>query len=34
LPNQNAKVKNIVKGEEELQDGTEQDYGLIDEFLE
>ena len=23
-----------MKGEEELQDGTEQDYGFIDEFLE
>jgi hypothetical protein len=23
-----------LKGEEELQDGTEQDYGFIDEFLE
>jgi hypothetical protein len=34
MPNQYAKVKNTVKGEEELQDGTEQDYGFIDEFLE
>jgi hypothetical protein len=24
-------VKNSLKGEEELQDGTRQDYGLIDE---
>jgi hypothetical protein len=32
MPNQYAKVKNAVKGEEELQDGTEQDYGFIDEF--
>jgi hypothetical protein len=23
-----------VKGEEELQDGTEQDYAFIEEFLE
>jgi hypothetical protein len=34
MPNQYAKVKNTVKGEEELQDGSEQDYGFIDEFLE
>jgi hypothetical protein len=34
VPNQYAKVKNTVKGEEELQDGSEQDYGFIDEFLE
>jgi hypothetical protein len=34
MPNQYAKVKNTVKGEEELQDGTEQDYGFIDEFFE
>ena len=34
MPSQYARVKNTVKGEEELQDGTEQDYGLIDEFLE
>jgi len=36
MPNQYAKVKNTVKGEEDLQDGigTEQDYGFIDEFLE
>jgi hypothetical protein len=34
MPNQYAKVKNTVKGEEELQDGKDQDYGFIDEFLE
>jgi hypothetical protein len=34
LSNQYAKVKNTVKVEGELQDGTEQDYGFIDEFLE
>jgi hypothetical protein len=33
-PNQYPKVKNTMKGEEELQDGTEEDYGFIDEFLE
>jgi hypothetical protein len=31
MPNQYAKVKNTMKGEE---DGSEQDYGFIDEFLE
>ena len=34
LPSQYAKVKNAVKGDQELQDGKEQDYGFIDEFLE
>ena len=34
IPSQYARVKNTVKGEEEVQDGTEQDYGFIDEFLE
>jgi hypothetical protein len=34
MPNEYAKVKNTVNGEEELQDCTEQDYGFIDEFLE
>ena len=34
MPSQYARVKNTVKGEEEVQDGTEQDYGFIDEFLE
>jgi hypothetical protein len=34
MPNQYAKVKNTVKGEKELQDDTEQDYGFIYEFLE
>jgi hypothetical protein len=29
-----AIVKNSLKGEEELQDGTLQDYGLVDDFLE
>jgi hypothetical protein len=34
MPSQYARVKNTVKGEEEVQDGTEQDCGFIDEFLE
>jgi hypothetical protein len=34
IPNQYAKVKDTMKEEEELQDGLEQDYGFIDEFLE
>jgi hypothetical protein len=34
VPNQYAKVKNAVKGEEELQDDTDHGYGFIDEFLE
>jgi hypothetical protein len=29
MPIQNANVKNTVKGEEELQDGTEQDMGSL-----
>jgi hypothetical protein len=28
MPNPYAKVKNTVKGEEELQDSAEQDYGF------
>jgi hypothetical protein len=34
LPNQYAKVKNAVKGEEELQDDADHIYGFVDEFLE
>jgi hypothetical protein len=34
LPNQNAKVKYAVKGEEEVQDDTDQNYGFVDELLE
>jgi hypothetical protein len=34
LPNQYAKVKYAVKGEEEVLDDTYQNYGFIDEFLE
>ena len=34
MPSQYSRVKNVVKGEEEVQDSREQDYGFIDEFLE
>jgi hypothetical protein len=34
MPNQYAKVKHAVKGEEEAHDETEHNYGFIDEFLE
>jgi hypothetical protein len=34
LPNQYAKVKNAVKGEEEVQNDTDHNYGFVDEFLE
>jgi hypothetical protein len=33
MPNNYAKVKNTMKGEEELQDSTEQDYGFIDALM-
>jgi hypothetical protein len=33
-PSQYARVKNAVKGEKEVRDGTEHDYCLIDKFLE
>jgi len=34
MPNQYAKVKNAVKGEEDIQDQTTDTYGFVDEFLE
>ncbi len=34
MPNQYAKVKNAVKGEEEIQDDTGYGYSFVDEFLE
>jgi hypothetical protein len=34
MPNQYAKVKNAVKGEEEIQDDTDYGYSFVDEFLE
>jgi hypothetical protein len=33
LPNQYAKVKNAVKGKEEVQDDADQNYGFVNEFL-
>jgi hypothetical protein len=34
MPNQFAKVKNVVKGEDVIKDNTDQTYAFIDEFLE
>jgi hypothetical protein len=34
LSSQYATFKNAVKGEEEVQDDTDQSYGFVDEFLE
>jgi hypothetical protein len=34
LPNQYAKVKSAVKGEEEVQDDADHKYEFVDEFLE
>jgi hypothetical protein len=34
MPNQYGRVKNTVKGEGEVHNNIDQDYGLIDEFLE
>jgi hypothetical protein len=34
LPNQYAKVKNAAKGEEEVQDDADLNYGFVDELLE
>jgi hypothetical protein len=34
MPNQYAKVKNAVKGQDEMQDQTASSYGFIDEYLE
>ena len=34
MPNQYAKVKNDVTGEEGVQDDTDHNYGCIDEYLE
>jgi hypothetical protein len=34
MPNQYAKVKNAVKGEEIDQNNTDKTYGFVDEFLE
>jgi hypothetical protein len=34
MPNQYARVKNVVKGEDVIKENTDQTYGLVDEFLE
>jgi hypothetical protein len=34
MPNQYAKFKTAVKGEEEFQADTNHNYGFIDEYLE
>jgi hypothetical protein len=34
MPNLNARVKNTVKGEDDIQDQPTNTYGFIDEFLE
>jgi hypothetical protein len=34
MPNQYARVKNGLKGEDEIQDQPTNTYGFIDEFLE
>jgi hypothetical protein len=33
LPNQYARVKNVVKGEDSVKDNTDQTYAFVDEFL-
>lgn len=34
MPNQYAKVKSVAKGEEMIQEDTEQSYDYVDEFLD
>jgi hypothetical protein len=34
IPNQYAKVKSVAKGEEMIEEDTEQSYDFVDEFLE
>ena len=34
MPNQYAKVKIVAKGEEMIEEDTEQSYDFVDEFLE
>jgi hypothetical protein len=34
IPNQYAKVKNALKGEEDVQNDADQNYTFIDELLE
>ena len=34
MPNQYARVQNTVRGEEEVQEDSDQTYRFVDEFLE
>jgi hypothetical protein len=34
LPNQYARVKNLVKGEDVIKENTDQNYAFVDGFLE
>jgi hypothetical protein len=34
MPNQYARVKNVVKGEDVIKENTDQTYAFVDEFLE
>jgi hypothetical protein len=34
LPNQDASVKNVAKGEDVIKENTNQTYAFVDEFLE
>jgi hypothetical protein len=34
IPNQYARVKNVVKGEDVIKDNTDHTYAFVDEFLE
>jgi hypothetical protein len=34
MPNQYARVKTVAKGEDIIEDNTDQTYAFVDEFLE
>jgi hypothetical protein len=34
MPNQNARVKNVAKGEDVIKENTDETYAFVDEFLE
>jgi hypothetical protein len=34
MPNQYARVNNVLKGEDVIKDNTDQTYAFVDEFLE
>jgi hypothetical protein len=34
MPNQCARVKNVLEGEDVIKDNTDQTYAFVDEFLE